>query len=1434
MDRRFRDLTDKEREDPAILAHFGDSGMPRGSDWPELLKSERVVLFAEAGSGKTREMQAQAKRLTAAGKTAFFLPIEALDREDVRGILAMEPGEAERFDAWLAEGDQPGWLFLDAVDELKLTNGKLDLALGKVSRALGAARNRAHIILSCRPTDWRPVQDLETLNKRLPTGDPAVKTAASSDDAFLEPFRQFDKKQEKAVAAAPKLRLVVLLPLAEKQIRIFAVAMGITDPDAFLAEVRRQEAWSFARRPLDLKGLTASWKANRSLGTLLQQHEADVETSLRDKPDRADENVLPFDKAVAGAERLALAMLLTKTRTIRAPEQTIQESSDSTSLDPALILADWTEAEVKALLRRPIFDPATYGRVRFHHRSVQEFLAARRLHGLRGKGMTARQLSRLLFADRYDERVVIPSMRPVAAWLALWDADVAREAMAREPEILILNGDPQSLSLDTRKALLRSYVAAYSGGGWRGLEMPITEVRRLAQADLAPEIKHWWTQPHSNEEVTEFLLKLIWLGAMQDCAEIARDAALNDTLGSYARVLAIRALGESKRYDLLRQIADDMLAKPDRWPDRVVYSGADDIFPGAISIAELVHLLRRTPEPQRTVGGFSWTLYNLAETLEPGSDSAVSLRIALADLIWEGRQPQLQRWDKPVSSFAYMTPALAKLCLRHLQRGGSPDENIIRASVIANRFHGDNTLGREEGQALAETLAKNSAAREGCFLAEMAVMKVITPTAEGDERIFVVFHDGIIRGLILDDWDWLLRALTEQRDPEVQDTLFRGLMELWYARGRIDTDLGVLRDASKDMPALAEILSQKTTLPERSPVHDQWEQKHQQHLADRKAERSRVEKSWLDWKQEVERDPTGAFSSDRRNHSLSVLIDWLGHSAHSRNTIARQNWREIRSILGTDIGNAFEDGLKSYWRSHQPHLWSEVPPETRSHITQDRMIALTGLAVEAAVGPHWPHALTDAEAGRAAGWGTDELNGFPEWFESVVVARPEQVKTVLTAELNVELGEMTTLAHPRILSAIHYGSDNLKRLMAPTLNGALQQWPPAPDLTANEMPYCQNLDRVLAILLASGCASEELVRFCEQRFLAGPGRLAGKTWLQGVFACDLRRGADALKKGLAALAPEERQKYGIDWFASLFGNRDYSSIRIGVDGDPEILVELTQLAYQCVRRSDDVRHEGVYSSNTRDEAESARNRLLSALIGKSGSGAHKALLALANEPLFEHMSDRLRMMARQRAALDSESGALSASDYRSWEHRYETPPGNRDELFQVMLDRLDDVDHDIHNHDFNDRHVLRDVEHETDMQPLLAKKLADTARGQYQVTREEEVADKKETDIRLLATAFTGRAVVEIKIGDNWSVAQMENAIKDQLVAQYLRHANCSAGCLLITYAGRKGFEDPTSGKAISFQEVVERLKLYAASLEKAEQGRIRLGVIALDFRDPL
>ena len=80
LQRRFRDLTKAELEDPELLASMNDRAFGSPTGWPELLKHERILLLAEAGSGKTIEMREQAKSLVSEGKFAFFVALESLDR----------------------------------------------------------------------------------------------------------------------------------------------------------------------------------------------------------------------------------------------------------------------------------------------------------------------------------------------------------------------------------------------------------------------------------------------------------------------------------------------------------------------------------------------------------------------------------------------------------------------------------------------------------------------------------------------------------------------------------------------------------------------------------------------------------------------------------------------------------------------------------------------------------------------------------------------------------------------------------------------------------------------------------------------------------------------------------------------------------------------------------------------------------------------------------------------------------------------------------------------------------------------------------------------------------------------------------------------------------------------------------------------------------
>ena len=86
----------------------------------------------------------------------------------------------------------------------------------------------------------------------------------------------------------------------------------------------------------------------------------------------------------------------------------------------------------------------------------------------------------MLFAERYGERIVIPSMRP-AAWLAIWRDDV-RQELAREPETLLSLGNPEALPLG---ASVTRFANAYGSGRWHGIRWSL----RSSSGDLLTQAR---------------------------------------------------------------------------------------------------------------------------------------------------------------------------------------------------------------------------------------------------------------------------------------------------------------------------------------------------------------------------------------------------------------------------------------------------------------------------------------------------------------------------------------------------------------------------------------------------------------------------------------------------------------------------------------------------------------------------------------------------------------------------------------------------------------------------------------------------------------------------------------------------------------------------------------------------------------------------------
>ena len=182
------------------------------------------------------------------------------------------------------------------------------------------------------------------------------------------------------------------------------------------------------------------------------------------------------------------------------------------------------------------------------------------------------------------------------------------------------------------------------------------------------------------------------------------------------------------------------------------------------------------------------------------------------------------------------------------------------------------------------------------------------------------------------------------------------------------------------------------------------------------------------------------------------------------------------------------------------------------------------------------------------------------------------------------------------------------------------------------------------------------------------------------------------------------------------------------------------------------------------------------------------------------------------------------------------PPNDGSGLFAIMMDRLGDIEHDLAHGDFSDRSTVRRIDDEREMQRTLSRRIDERAKGAYRVVREDEVADAKRPAIRLATVGGIDRRVVlEVKIADNrWSLADLEDALHKQLVGQYLRHKNCTGGCLLLTYHGRKHYRvHPDSQKRLAFSDVVGILREKAQALEREHQDRIRVELFGLDLTDP-
>lgn len=1430
LGRCFRKLTRAELEDPELLIQFAVHGLGDQLTWEEVVKLPRVVLLAEAGSGKTREMQEQARQLREKGKPAFFIPLDDLGHEEISSLLPI--AEEELFKAWKVSSG-PAWFFLDSVDELKLSMQKLGRVLAKFRKELEAYLGSIHVVVSCRPSDWQANFDLKTFQIGL---QPERNRGATHtpEEEFLVGLSERKPKDLLDVFAAdkaPKGRegvvCVTLLPLDERRIRKFSTSNGVNSLDVFISEIRRQNAWIFARRPLDLAALVAIWNQRAQFGSLTELYEINISTGLKDRPDRA--GALAERCLREGAERLALALTLTRTREIVSPDNELEQDFSGAALDPADILGDWTEVQRQTLLRRPIFDPATYGRVRFHHRSVQEYLAAKCLLKLLGRGMTIKALLRVLFAEQYGEQVVFPSMREVAVWVAIENGYVRTKLMEREPELFLCLGDPGSLQREVKCQVLRAFCKAYGNGGRRGIGIPFDQITRFASTELGDAIQDLWGSGPASIEVFELLLSLIEAGAMADCSVICKAVAQDSGLGEDSRIKAIRSLAKFGPRAAVLDLVASFQAKSDDWPLELVGSVISDLFPVSLSSASLICLLERVASVNER-NRFEYGLIRIAQEADPLAEGAIELRDRLRDLVLRSSEANYSVSSTWSSLYDFVVPALATLCQRQVCLNSvAVSDQLIMACAVANLVGDRNSA---EIKRLKNAVRQRPEIRPRVFLSELGIMESKSSRLDMRTRLQILSWQGLIGAFAEKDRDWLQNLAISARQAERREIALIGLFNLWQSRGGSRIEATAIMEMVEGDSRLAELAR---TFIEKSVSDLETVEAPTRADPDPESSDQGQEAGWRVWREDLLSNPEKSFESTKRLPTLKHLYNWL--SVHESKTSIRDSWgrESITNAFSPQVAELACYALKQLWRQEVPEMWSEKAPEDRGTTPPLALRALWGIAAESE-NDSWVEQLTEEEVKLVAKYSTFSRDAFPAWLKELAVSHRAVVERVLQTELETQLALSGRENYLPLLESLRIAENFFKELLAPCLVRALRDWPNDFESEKTASLSAFHLDTVLQVIHeGTNEHNKEIVtKLCEERISSFPEGQLVVSWTRGLFRYSPNQGVALLQSSLQRLpTPERRADLVTRVLAGLFGQGASSVVDFaaGVDRIP-VLEILVGIAHDWVRWEDDQEHSGVFTPDDRDEAEYARSYLLEALINAPGLAAYQALLKLSKGSLVSR-GDYIRFRARQRAAIDAEKAPLTPAEFVELEKRHEVPPRSRDELFQVMLDRLDDLEIEIMDHDFTNRETLQSIKKEVEMQRSLALRLSNSARGAYTVTRESEVADNNRTDIVLAAVRGDQKATIEVKIAEKWSLPRLEEALRDQLLGKYLRHETCKAGCLLLTYHGGKGKWNPTPGTLLPFKDVVKHLFDLAKAIEKEQGYSVRLGVVGIDLTDP-
>ncbi|NRA11974.1 MAG: hypothetical protein HRT57_08490, partial [Crocinitomicaceae bacterium] len=1073
---------------------------------------------------------------------------------------------------------------------------------------------------------------------------------------------------------------------------------------------------------------------------------------LKESADRVSRASLSPDEKNEGVQRLAWGMVVTGTFSATSPKC---ENGGIKDLEAGNCLSDWSGKRITELFDSSIFDDPSFERVSFCHRSVLERLASRWILEIMENNRS--KIDALFFVE-VDNRIVIPNhLIAVAAWVAQDDIAFRRNVIKYSPDVLVGYGDPGQLDMDTREKVLIAYMENQK----ETVDFDDHMLRRLAHKSLKDCVVKIIEDPDSTTQAKKIAYKLIGEGGISDCAELVMGLVMKFKDNHLLFPELLRCLQKiSPNLDGLKEEIVSGL-----YPSRSAAAMIETLYPKYIGVNEVADIIFNISES--TISGERWYIVHAIND-HFNSRSSFKDLIKMLDrlnLCYKYDIDTLNEKIVDIIESTYwdiFTSALLKFDKNNEDEVSLMGGVILEADDV-NRLRVHGYIGNKKSVSL---INKSEELKKYLFLETIK-----RSTLEKKERLDSWYQLGIFS----DIWDiqehdclWLEIEFNVEEDKVkkilIFDTILNSIPEETSALKEEVIDR-IIKKNESCKTKLERIRSRADTVPNWK-MEDERRQKVYQ-----LRQKNIFEKNYIVFTECVDTISDG---------SRQDLINALCQETH-KNSFSKYSDIDLTIIkekYDVKIYNALMLGLIKISNTIFAKLPSEKENQDSTLIIDT--LGLIGMQIRVEDGLVFK-TMSDSDVEMAFRFALTELNGFPDWFEMLCNKQTNLIEELLYQELFRTINQ--SRRNP-ILEKLAYSAGVVRETAFRPVQKLLKEKCPTSIIALGPM---------LKIYFSGYSKNENnwIPNFKLKSKNVKKSEHSRRWWLAwfSLFPNDAIDFIYSKIKGpgsqkLFDVIFSDMYKWSQDNEGSL--SNDIACIQL------EKICELFLLF--CSPEDDEI-HDGVYTPGIRDNTEQLRGIFLGKLRKQNPDESMDIVMNLKNKFKSEIINRFLSYSYESLIYEYNNCKPMSPPRFYEWLKGVVCNIESSHDLYYLILQRLEEIANHVRDDEKSmKRTYCRRGIIEEDFQLLFAHELFRRSGGLYSVVREDEVADRKEPDIRLFEPGVSP-TTIEAKLMDNWTLPELVKGLRKQLVGQYLDENNSKHGIYLLCHNGSKNRWRRTSSK---------------------------------------